>query len=160
MTDVELSRLLSDLEDSASKLNAESDSVNAILKSVESRLVAMNVGLETWVRDAILSEDEVKFFEDHAGEERTYTVTRDTELGFAKVIGEWCLAVRTERGEPNRNNSNDLDWAHESGPVRLCDQSRQLRIDALQHLPRLLKAVNENAKKALQAIADAKNLVK
>ena len=48
MTDVEISRLPSLLKDTAKKLNAEFDSIAAILASVESDLVAMNVELETW----------------------------------------------------------------------------------------------------------------
>jgi hypothetical protein len=159
MTDVELTRLLSDLEDSATKLNAASDSVNDILKSVESRLVAMNLGLETWSSRPIASEDEIKVFQGGDGEERTYTVTHDTELGFAKAFGEWCLAIRTELGEPDPHSS-DLAWAHESGPERLADASRQLRIDALRHLPELLKTVNEKARTALAAIDEAKKLMK
>ena len=44
MTDVEFSNLLSELNKSASELNAGTETVNSVLASVETQLVKMNLG--------------------------------------------------------------------------------------------------------------------
>jgi len=48
MTDVEFSRLLSDLATTAKTLNEKSDSVTSIIRRFQESLCAMNVGLEVW----------------------------------------------------------------------------------------------------------------
>lgn len=84
MTDVEISRLLSDLKDTAKKLNAESDCVAAILASVESELVAMNVGLETWLKGAppLEVDTEREDVENARGGFVTQSIDHRTELGL------------------------------------------------------------------------------
>ncbi len=159
MTDHDLSVLLSDLEDSAKKLNAESDSVVAILESVESRLVGMNIGLETWLEERAIESHTDTDYDDSRDDDVGRQIARRTEVGFAKVAGEWCLAIRGERGDFDAHLGG-FEWSHEKLPTRLRDASRQLRIAALPAIPNLLKAVSEKAKLALANIAEAKKLVK
>ena len=55
MTDVGFSNLLSELNKSASELNAGSETVNSVLASVETQLTKMNLGFEVWVPDSLTS---------------------------------------------------------------------------------------------------------
>jgi hypothetical protein len=163
MTDVEVSRLLSNLKERASKLNAESDSINKILESVEGSLVAMNIGLATWLESGSAVEehtarDEV---ENRNGDLVRQRITYRTELGFSKVAGEWCLAIRVEKREEYPDfPGEEGDWSHEGEPIRIADASRQTRIAALRLLPELLAAIDNRAKDALGAIDEARKLVK
>lgn len=50
MTEVEFSRMLSELSESASALNKESDSINGIIERFQEKLVALNVGIEVSVK--------------------------------------------------------------------------------------------------------------
>jgi hypothetical protein len=52
MTDVEFSNLLSELNKSASELNAGTETVNSVLASVETQLIKMNLGFELGSRFA------------------------------------------------------------------------------------------------------------
>jgi hypothetical protein len=49
MTEVEFSRLLSELSSTSKKLNSESDSINEVLSRVEKQIAETNVGLEVQV---------------------------------------------------------------------------------------------------------------
>jgi hypothetical protein len=84
MTDVELSSLLSDFRTASNQFNSETAGVNAIIESVQTQLVGMNLGLECWVS---ASTDDV----------------RGIELGFAKITTEWCLAFRSNSGNVQGN---------------------------------------------------------
>jgi hypothetical protein len=56
MTEVKLSRLLSDLSESAATLNQESDSINDLIEHFEEKLLQLNIGLEVWATSSIGSE--------------------------------------------------------------------------------------------------------
>ena len=49
MTQVEFSRLLSELTETAKSLNAASDSINTLIKRFEDTLRSINLGLEVWL---------------------------------------------------------------------------------------------------------------
>jgi hypothetical protein len=49
MTEVDFSRLLSELSQVATALNRESDSINSIIDQFQTKLRAINVGIEVWV---------------------------------------------------------------------------------------------------------------
>src|SRR5438034_7914565 len=85
--EIELSDLLSSFESAAERLNDTSDSVNSILGAIEKRLIAANVGLESWLRSPLTQSDAT-------GSTGGETSWIDQRLGFAKVGGKWCLAVK------------------------------------------------------------------
>jgi hypothetical protein len=149
MSDVEFSNLLSELNKSASELNAETETVNSVLASVETQLIKMNLGFEVWVPDS-LSSIQIS--------EYRY---QDTELGFAKIGTDWSLAVRVREGKRDPR-SGDFDWypLPIPGSTRLLDASRQVRIKALQHIPELLEALKSKTDEAAATIKEAKKLIK
>ena len=85
----DVSSALRRFTDAANRLNTESDSVNETLAGIEAQLVDANVGLEVWLRQPLTSTDPTGDAYD-----RSWTATR---LGFAKIGGEWCLAVKPTR---------------------------------------------------------------
>ncbi len=135
MTEADFPKLLSELEGLAHKLNAESNSINIIIDSVESRLQAANPGIECWLCP-LQAEDE-----DGAGD--------SGELGFAKLSGTWRLFIK------NRTHK----YVVSSELVPLSQTSRALRIAALRELPRLIEAITQKVRDNVQAIEDAKHLV-
>jgi hypothetical protein len=144
MSDVEFSNLLSELNKSASELNAGTERVNSVLASVETQLTKMNLGFEVWVPDS-LSSFQIS--------EYRY---QDTELGFAKTGTDWSLAVRVREGKRDPR-SGDFGWypLPIPGSTRLLDASRQVRIKALQHIPELLEALKSKADEAAATIKEA-----
>ncbi len=67
------------LETAVAELNQETDALNEVIRDFEDRLSTAGVGCETWLA--------AKFME--------------YEIGYSKVGGQWCVAVRRrESDEP------------------------------------------------------------
>ncbi len=157
MTEVEFSRLLAELSDTAKTLNLESDSINDVIASLEHTLREINLGLDVWLTDQPL-ESEAVMEDVPYGHEPQETGNVFTELGFTKLDGTWQLVVREATYKYNDRRGLDFKGAPEPLPLRACN--RELRIDALARFPRLLAAMKAKADAALKAIADAKKFVK
>src|SRR5437870_3160418 len=90
--EVDISQVLSSIESSSKRLNTVSNNANAVIRNIEKRLKDANIGLEVWWDQKSL---------DHMGstdlrhDETACWLTQI--LGFARVDGDWCLAVRTMR---------------------------------------------------------------
>jgi hypothetical protein len=154
MAEADLSRLLADLSEISETLNRESDTINQLSKRFEERLRLLNVGLEVWCTEPLVTEAT-----DLSNDEETYEQgSIDTELGWSKGLKEWGLYLR-ER--VYRRLSSDL-YGREWEPVctdhqyPLREASRQFRIAALRHFPELLRGLTQEAEQAVKAIEDAK----
>ena len=153
----ELSSLLSELQVSANGLNEETSGVNSIVSLVEKQLIGMKLGLECWLRD---SSDELNSTLTLDEQVISKAASLVTELGFAKVSGEWFLAVRKVRYEALRDNP-DLFFALtvDVEATKLQDASREIRITALEKLPLLIAELKERADKNTRIIVDTRKLL-
>lgn len=150
-----ISSSLSKFEVTARELNAESDAINDTLNAVERRLASGNAGVEAWLPQPLRSEET-------AESTRSQQVWIERRLGFTKINGKWCLAVKGIRlragffeGDtscPYRNESL------ENEPIPLAQARRDERIKALEYLPELIELMNSQAKKATQTIKQSKEL--
>ena len=161
MSDEELSRLLSELNETAQELNEASDSINSIILSIEQKIIASNVGTECWLTSMpIYSGEPTSWNDDNDVDHSELT---ETILGFAKLDqdgGGWRLAVRERRIDNLKYQNGEQDekidyWK----PTALWRASRELRIRSLEKLPDLIKLLSLRAKNALEAISRAKKLV-
>jgi hypothetical protein len=135
-TDVEVSRLLSDLKISADRLNAATDVINAGLQSAESQIREMNIGLECWPPHCELERRPTSGFFFEAD-----------YLGFARVSKSWCLAVRAMWGFDN-GEDEPSSLTPEGEPGALLKAPRPIRIAALEKLATLIAALKEVADEA------------
>ena len=155
MTDVELASLLSELRQTANALNSEMGAVNSIISQVEAQLVGMNLGLECWL-DHDLDLIQVGHAMEPSSDEpdAPFEVIRiETQLGFSKVGGNWCLSVRKASYTENRQFESAQDG------VKLQDTSRETRIRGLQLLPTLLSKLKAKAEQDRRTIQDAQKLI-
>lgn len=141
MTDEELSKLLSDLEQTAKKLNDASGRVNNIILSCENKIRSSNLGIETWLKDRLDLSDETEF------EGPDTPKCRTAFLGFAKLENNWCLAARYE--------TDVTDFR----TVPLLQAPRKVRTGAVELLPDLVRDLSERAAARLAAIEKAEKLV-
>src|SRR5450759_663168 len=158
MTEVEFSKLLSNLTKTAEALNQKSDSINQTIGAIETRLREINVGIETWLFEHPIKSR--RLFQDQDGDE-IERGTRDEELGFAKLEdggpAEWRFVVRSAEYA----NGDSCPTLKETGNYRLLrDCSRKMRIAGLERIPRLIALMDHEASEAVRAIDDAKKLVK
>jgi hypothetical protein len=128
MTEVEFSRLMSDLTETAKTLNRESDSINAIIERFETMLQRMNLGLEVWLVNEPLASEHWSVEPDEG--------TRETQLGFAKLL-EWRLVTReaTYRVTYDENDEKTFDLLSTNSASPLSSASRAIRILALARFP-------------------------
>lgn len=138
MTEVEISRLLSELSEVAATLNRESDSLNALIERFQHILRQLNVGLEVWLVNPIRRDSRP------SGVVETY-------LGFAKGGDNWELRIRHSTYCGDEGLTED--------ECALLDASRADRIAALEAFPSILVVLKEKAEEAVQAIQDAKRFI-
>jgi hypothetical protein len=142
MVDAKIHACLASFSEAAQSLRQISDDLNTLILTVEAALIDANVGLEVWVRQP-LSE---------MSKEEGRGTPFWRQLGFAKVNGKWCLAVRELIGTPEEYDE-EYPCSREETP--LLQASRYDRIASLRLLPALIKAVEGAAKMATQDIENA-----
>ena len=144
MTEVEMSRLMSTLTDTAKILNAESDSLNETIEAYEARLKALNLGLDVWgpaIVERAWTEDDVQ------------GVT-ETQLGWRHGLGLCVRDVVSVR------EGDDWRVTETITPERLRETPREWRIAALKRLPELIREIQRVADDAVKTIRQARQSVK
>ena len=120
-----ISAPLQRLADSAAKLNSVSDELTKHVEQIDAALKRLNLGVTAWVTIS-QSEDEDG---NCSGE----------KLGYARIGSRWGMALRTYegvRGDPNPPDETFSAFA---------DAPRQLRIRAVEHIPKLLDQLSTEA---------------
>jgi len=111
-----------DLAAAAGDLNQASDELMKFMSELDTALKALNLGIECWVEIGRYSKPDVSWAD---------------ELGFAKVSGKWGLALRSvELGD--KSDDDPAYWLFN-------EASRDMRIEAVDFIPDLLKALREAA---------------
>jgi hypothetical protein len=162
MTEVEATKLLSDLSAVATQLNKQSDSINEILGAWEQKLRALNIGLDVWVT---LSTEEASVTVEDDSPAADPSATKDVhgsldhQLGWDKYIDNtWRLLTRQVTYRLDLLERQEIWRSEMPQPIR--SASRKVRIDALEALPRLLQQLKKDAEEAVGKIERAKTLVK
>lgn len=106
------------LTSSASKLNAVSDELGKPIASIEAALKKLNLGVSTWVEFAGSVDHNIGWFWERS-------------LGYAKVSGKWCIAIRTSSGDFSEE-PNEEYWPFSEAP-------RAYRLEAVDRLLDLLE---------------------
>jgi hypothetical protein len=135
---------LSQLAPLAEQLNAKSNEINETLKLVNDKLSALNVGVEVWLGP--WKEDAPGYF----------------QIGFAKVSDSWQLATRTCDAEEDQSRLGYEEWIAVPGTCGfakpILQASRDVRIDTLSVLPRLLAEIKAEISATLQTIEAGKKI--
>ncbi len=112
----------------AFELNAASDQLTRTVAILDEALKKLNVGLTVWVTFRRRGPDE---------EPHLYDVD---QIGYCKVNGTWGLALQHIWGD------EAADWENSDGPWLFNDASRELRLQSVNSIP---KVIAELAKEAL-----------
>ena len=154
MVEAEFPKLLHEFQKAAVDLNLKSNGINTTLFQCELALVNANAGIEYWSRKELLSS------EPETDEDGKHFREAD-RLGFAKVDGEWHLAVQHVTKEWYTDDTGDQGWeiASTEMPVVLSQASRELRIAALEELPDLIAKLTAKALQAIKSIESAQKLL-
>lgn len=153
MTEVNINSLFSSLETQANQLNSVAESANNALEAAQNRLVNLNIGIEHWHPIPLDRSDQTGSTEAH-----DTSIEIRFLLGFAKVDGKWCLAVKKVRHESGFFEG-DMGCPYtneylETPAVPLLSQSRNLRLTALNMLPEFLEQLSDHVNNLLQELSN------
>jgi hypothetical protein len=110
---------------SAANLNTVSDQLRDTISKFENVLRKLNLGISAWVRIT--------------GNEDNYGNYWTRDLGYAKVNGDWQIALRECAGHlSSPEDEHEEKWPFNEAP-------RWLRIDAIDKLPELLEKLTDQA---------------
>jgi len=147
----ELSSVLSSVDTVSKQLNTVSNNANHVIEAIDHRLLRANIGMEIWWDRAIMDADCAA--ELGSGEIASWARRL---LGFAKVYGDWCLAVKTVRyvsayieEEPNETYVREHIIAE---PVPLKRAGREVRLAALKEMPAFLAYVAKTVEKTVKEL--------
>lgn len=154
MTETNLSSIFSSLESRANALNRASYTANQTLTDAEAKLVALNIGVEQWFPKALERTDADGGIGPHETTEHIEDV-----LGFARVDGKWCFAVKKIK-RVSGFYEGDMTCPYENeyievNPVPLLKQSRSLRINAIEVLPEFLEQILVHVSQKLEKLNEA-----
>jgi hypothetical protein len=146
---------LSEIRPVAERLNSVSDELNAALKEIEARIVALNAGLEVFVD---LRPERAHFVDEHTamdgGVPSGFYWTQQ-RLGLARMsTGEWSLVV-------THKESTEHSQQRAEGPetkTPLLQASREDRLASVAKIPELLAAIHDKASAAIERIERARAL--
>jgi len=140
------------LKIAASRLNTASDQLSKNLGDIETKLNALNIGLEV-----CLENDPLKISDEDIDRNSGEKIWTETQLGYGKTyLGEWGLVVSnvTYRSK----GDDDFDIIGTSSPTSLSQASRDLRLEAAKHIEKLYKALLRAAEEKIKNADAAQKL--
>ena len=136
---------LEQLSKTAISLNKASDRLNQAINQLNESLKKLNLGVSSWV--TFFSDDEGPFSDWH-------------EIGYGKVNGKWGIAIIKSFEDLTAREGNQLEtteWQFSEAP-------REMRIQAIPFLAKVIEQLNNDAEKTTQVInektSDAEELAR
>jgi len=134
-----VSALLKQLSNVSHDLNEASNQLSEQIKNIEAALAAQKLGVRAWVEIRRTPEPQ------EASDGRIYQFTRVDSLGYDKHQGKWGLVVHSWIDEFADANDSDVSF--------LRDAPRELRMSAVDALPKLIQEISEQASKLAKEAA-------
>jgi uncharacterized FlaG/YvyC family protein len=123
------------LSKTAISLNAASDRLNQAIEKLNESLKKLNLGISSWVSFYVLEEG--PFSEVH-------------EIGYGKINGTWGVGIKKtieDQTQPQGYQIDETEWQFSEAP-------RDMRIQAIPHLNKVVEKLNEDADRTTQLIKE------
>ena len=141
---------IKELSGLSQQLNKKSDKLNSIIAEINQKLLALNIGIEVWLIDWPLVEDDPRDYNEDI--EPCAPWRSATLLGYAEADDEWQLAIKecvlTEIEQQDVVSNSRM-------PRPLSRASRVLRASAMSAIPNLLDQLKVRAEHVLRSIDKA-----
>ena len=122
-----------ELSAAAAYLNKATDELKETIEALDASVAALNIGLVVWVLVEQYLDPEVEGR--HEAE----------QIGYAKVNGNWCIALRRIIGDDYGPGEVREIWAFNDAP-------RDLRLRAVEKLPNLIETLAKTAIETAEAV--------
>jgi hypothetical protein len=157
---------LSELAPIAATLNKESNEVNRLIVSLNEELAALNLGISVWVATPAQSDPDCTIGFTSFGEgEIEQVVDEEHKPSYKFSSYKWQLAIRRKlhpAPTPDHSRKTVAQWMEEQETESVepvLKASRDLRIEALQEAPLIIRMLMDQANAKILAIQKAKELV-
>ena len=144
-----------ELAELSRKLNQKTDSLNNTFTSFNEKLATLKIGVEAWVT----VEEGDPFYDYEKDEHGNFPLHAETWLGYCRFERGWELAVRTVTRQETGNFGFQGEMIYKTveatDAIPLLNASRDIRVKAIEFIPRLLDAIKEKAQEILQSIEKA-----
>jgi hypothetical protein len=126
-------QLLKQLSSASEGLNNVSDIFNGEIKVIEEALASYNLGVHAWVEACILNEE-------YYGKDGVPLGVQERKImvGYEKWNGKWCLMASS--------HTRDDEYPGDLQQWILRDAPRDVRLKAIEGIPKLLEKLIEEAK--------------
>jgi hypothetical protein len=112
----------------ATQLNTVSDKLTSNVSDLEAALIRLHLGITSWFAfRSWHSEDHFHYWSE--------------EVGFTKLGGKWCIAIREVSGDQQEGHTVDSEWSFKEAP-------RLMRIKAIAKIPDLLEQLIKDGTQA------------
>jgi hypothetical protein len=125
------------LSETASALNTASDELTKTIAILDEALRKLNIGLTVWVPFRFRLDDN-----DTSG------AYDQDEIGYAKVEGNWGLALRRIYGNEASDDHIQI------GPSLFKDTPRELRLLAVDKIPEVIEALSKEASETAMRVQE------
>jgi hypothetical protein len=115
----------------ASDLNDASDELGKAINALDESLKKLNLGIITWHRFAVDMDESGDYWAKY--------------IGYSKKGAKWGIGLRRTSGNADTEHHAEEDWLFNDAP-------RQLRMEAVEHIPAMIDALTEAAEKAVEGI--------
>ena len=119
----------------ANNLNKATDELTRVVGVLDDALQRLNVGIPVWVTVVKWSS------------ESDPTAYECENVGYAKINGMWCIGINRAVGD---EASSEPDEVREIWPFN--DAPRELRLRAVEKLPKLIDKLAESAEQAAEVV--------
>jgi prefoldin subunit 5 len=124
------------LSKSATALNTATHRLTKSVEILDDALRKLNLGISSWVDISFGSSPDERF-------------SSTEQLGYAKVNGKWGLALKVITEDEFAQGEPDVaTWL-------FCDASRDFRIRALPHLPKLIAQLDRDAESITAKLSES-----
>jgi hypothetical protein len=124
------------LSETASTLNSATRRLNEAIDQLNASLKQLNLGIPVWHQTWV--------HEDH-------NLTDVEEIGYARVRGKWGISIRkTIQLVNGPEEPDESEWPFADAP-------RDLRIRAIEFLPRLMDKLSDEAAAAAEKLSERAN---
>lgn len=167
---------LKDLKPLAKQINSATDEFQQTLEFIQQELNSLALGVEAWLGSDALSHcvtsnwmevhghvKRVVYSDETEDEQVVYhRSVEEQELGYARFGDSWALMVRTVSWSEEKQGTT---WGMEDGEEfseldrkPLLRSARDIRVKAVDLIPKLIDALRDEASKVIEAVTKAKQI--
>lgn len=148
---------IAELEPLAKQVNDKSNQINVTIRTINEKLANLNLGIEAWLDRDNQALSSSHWRDRNSSMPRTRTVSY---LGYDQLGDKWELAVKNMTEELTVEDGEQFIAKVNPQYFPLLQASRDIRVAAMELIPRLLDELKEKGQQLLGTVEAAEKMAK